>query len=73
MPGTVAPSRLLDHPRRSRLPWYWTDEIAATFDRLDNDVRESSHATLIGIRRAETTLEEAAMALEEDGNIHLMA
>ena len=60
------------HPRRSPLPWYWTDEIYETLDRHDRlgkDGVERPNAMPIGIRRAEITLEEAAMALEEDGEI----
>ena len=58
------------------MPWYWTDEIAKALVRLGRlkDVPlETTSAMPIGVRRSETTLEEAAVALQEDGEIPLAA
>ncbi len=58
------------------MPWYWTDEITETLvrlGRLKDAALERTSAVPIGVRRSETTLEEAALALQEDGEIPLAA
>ena len=64
----------MPHPNTSRrflLPWYWTDELAETLGRINKTPPQSSTTQPIGIRRAEPTLEEAAVALAEDGELPL--
>ena len=58
------------------MPWYWTDEIALTLVRMDRLTEDQYHdiaASVIGIRRPETTVEDAAVALQDDGEIPLAA
>ena len=51
------------------MPWYWTDEITDAFvlmDRLDELSSGGALAVHISSRRAESTVEEAAMGPQED-------
>lgn len=51
------------------MPWYWTDEITdaiVLMGRLDELSSGGVLAVQIGIRRAESMLEGAAMGLQED-------
>ncbi len=60
---------LTHYSRRSLLPWYWTDEITDAFvlmGRLDELSSGDVLAVEIGIRRAESVVEDAAMGLQED-------
>lgn len=58
------------------MPWYWTDEIAQTLVRMDR-LTEAQYteiaASVVGIRRPEPTVEDAAVALQDDGEIPLAA
>ena len=58
---------------RSTLPWYWTDEISALLTDSGRINEPGTAATPIGIRRSEETIEEAAGALLEEGEIDLAA
>ena len=58
------------------MPWYWTDEIVdalVRMGRLDEPSSEGVPVMPIGIRRAESTVEEAATRLQEDDEISLAA
>jgi len=58
------------------VPWYWTDDIARALmeaDRISADVAGPLMSIPIGIRREEPTLETAAEALVDDGEIPLAA
>jgi hypothetical protein len=64
-----------DSPR-SLMPWYWSDDIAKTLaanGRIDAATAASLTAMPVAIRRQESTLDEAASAMQEDGEIPLAA
>jgi hypothetical protein len=58
------------------MPWYWTDEIAQALvemGRLSESQSAEISASVVGIRRSEKTVQEAAAALQDDGEIPLAA
>lgn len=57
------------------MPWYWTDDLTAKLielGRLPESTPIDSMSPL-GIRRTESSVEEAAKALQDDGEIPLAA
>ncbi|MGH8946483.1 MAG: hypothetical protein ACRDVL_10060 [Acidimicrobiia bacterium] len=58
------------------MPWYWTDELARallTDGRIDPDAAARLSAVPVAVRRDETTVEAAATALADDGELPLAA
>jgi len=58
------------------MPWYWTDDLAQALladGRIAPDVAARLVAVPVGVRREETTVEEAASALVDDGELPLAA
>ena len=61
---------------RLAVPWYWTDDIArALIDagRLTADAAGPMLSVPVAIRRDESSIEAAARALVDDGEIPLAA
>jgi len=66
----------LTSPRRLLVPWYWTDDIARALieaGRITADAAGSMLSVPTAIRREEATIETAAEALVDDGEIPLAA
>jgi hypothetical protein len=58
------------------VPWYWTDDIARALieaGRLTVDAAGSLMSVPIAIRREESSIEAAALALLDDDEIPLAA
>ncbi len=58
------------------MPWYWTDDIARALveaGRISADVAAPMLSVPTAIRREESTIESAAEALVDDGEIPLAA
>jgi hypothetical protein len=58
------------------MPWYWTDELARALrnaGRIDPETASRLEAMPVAIRSDESTVEAAASALAEDGEIPLAA
>jgi hypothetical protein len=58
------------------VPWYWTDDIARALiakGRISADVATPLLSVPTAIRRDETSLDAAATALVDDGEIPLAA
>jgi len=58
------------------VPWYWTDDIARALiatGQISGDVAGPLLSVPTAIRRDETSLEAAAKALVDDGEIPLAA
>lgn len=58
------------------MPWYWTDELARALladGRIDPDTAFRLAALPVAIRSDEITVEEAASALTDEGEIPLAA
>ena len=58
------------------MPWYWSDEIArhlVATQKLEPDQAQILIARPVAIRRAETSLEDAAVGLQDDDEIPLAA
>jgi hypothetical protein len=58
------------------MPWYWTDELARALlanGRIDADTASRLAALPLAMRSDEATVEAAATALADDGEIPLAA
>jgi hypothetical protein len=58
------------------MPWYWSDEVAATLvseGRIDPESAADLASFPVAYRSERTTVEEAAQELAEDGEIPLAA
>jgi hypothetical protein len=58
------------------MPWYWTDELARallTDGRIDPETAARLGSIPVAVRRDEATLEAAATALADDGELPLAA
>lgn len=58
------------------MPWYWTDELARALlvdGRIDPDTASRLAAVPVAVRSDESTVEAAASALAEEGEIPLAA
>lgn len=58
------------------MPWYWSDELAQALladGRIDADTASRLAALPFALRSEELTVEEAAGALADDGEIPLAA
>jgi hypothetical protein len=58
------------------MPWYWTDELARALladGRIDPETASRLAAFPVAVRRDEGTVEAAAGALADDGELPLAA
>lgn len=58
------------------MPWYWTDELARALladGRIDAETAGRLTAVPVAVRRDEPSLEAAAEALADDGELPLAA
>lgn len=58
------------------MPWYWSDDVARfllTVGKIDTTVADQLARTPIAVRRPETDLETAALAMQDDNEIPLAA
>ena len=58
------------------MPWYWSDDLVRTLvskGALESETAALSFAQPVAFRRDESTIEEAAEGLLDDGEIPLAA
>ena len=58
------------------MPWYWSDDVARFLlaaGKIDPKSADQLLKTPVAIRRSETDLETAALALQDDNEIPLAA
>ncbi|MEA1904190.1 MAG: hypothetical protein U9N56_11790 [Actinomycetota bacterium] len=63
-------------PWRFTVPWYWSDEIARILIDSDRITRSDAQVLIerpVALRRAEATIETAALGLQDDDEIPLAA
>lgn len=72
--GTVAsPLTPCELPGGAPLPWYWTDDLTT---KLIENGRLDEAAVIpspVAIRRPESSIDDAAVALQDEGEIPLAA
>lgn len=72
----VGGSRPPTFPGGISVPWYWTDDLSRIMvseGLISDDLARSMASSPVAIRREETSVEEAAKAIDDDDEIPLAA